>query len=259
MQKIIEIKELNYSYPDGTVALKNINLDLFKGETLGIIGPNGAGKSTFLLHLNGLLRGKGQVKIADLEVNDRNLKRIRSKVGMVFQDPDSQLFMPTVFEDVAFGPMNMDLSKDNVEKAVIEALTKVDMLKSIKRLSHHLSFGEKKRISIATVLSMSPEILVLDEPSSNLDPKHRRDLINLLKELKVTQIVATHDMDMVMDICTRTVLIDKGTIVADGKVMDILSDKDLLESHDLELPFSLAFSKDKQQKTSSINFSSTKT
>jgi cobalt/nickel transport system ATP-binding protein len=239
MQKIIEIKELNYSYPDGTVALNNINLDLFEGETLGIIGPNGAGKSTFLLHLNGLLRGKGHVKIADLEVNDKNLKKIRSKVGMVFQDPDSQLFMPTVFEDVAFGPMNMGLSKDKVESAVTEALTKVDMLKSIKRLSHHLSFGEKKRISIATVLSMSPEILVLDEPSSNLDPKHRRDLINLLKELDVTQIVATHDMDMVMDICTRIVLIDKGTIVADGKVMDILSDKDLLESHDLELPFSL--------------------
>ena len=247
MQKIIEIKELNYSYPDGTVALKNINLDLFEGETLGIIGPNGAGKSTFLLHLNGLLRGKGQVKVTDLEVNDKNLKKIRSKVGMVFQDPDSQLFMPTVFEDVAFGPMNMGLSKDEVEKAVTEALTKVDMLKSIKRLSHHLSFGEKKRISIATVLSMSPEILVLDEPSSNLDPKHRRDLINLLKELNVTQIVATHDMDMVMDICTRTVLIDKGTIVADGKVMDILSDKDLLESHDLELPFSLAFLKNERQ------------
>jgi cobalt/nickel transport system ATP-binding protein len=249
MQKIIEIKELSYSYPDGTTALKNINLDLFEGETLGIIGPNGAGKSTFLLHLNGLLRGKGQVKVADLEVNDKNLKKIRSKVGMVFQDPDSQLFMPTVFEDVAFGPMNMGLSKDEVENAVTEALTKVDMLKSIKRLSHHLSFGEKKRISIATVLSMSPEILVLDEPSSNLDPKHRRDLINLLKELNVTKIVATHDMDMVMDICTRTVLIDKGTIVADGKVMDILSDKDLLESHDLELPFSLAFLKNKQQKT----------
>jgi cobalt/nickel transport system ATP-binding protein len=247
MQKIIEIKELNYSYPDGTVALRNINLDLFEGETLGIIGPNGAGKSTFLLHLNGLLRGKGQVKVTDLEVNDKNLKKIRSKVGMVFQDPDSQLFMPTVFEDVAFGPMNMGLSKDEVENAVTEALTKVDMLKSIKRLSHHLSFGEKKRISIATVLSMSPEILVLDEPSSNLDPKHRRDLINLLKELNVIQIVATHDMDMVMDICTRTVLIDKGTIVADGKVMDILSDKDLLESHDLELPFSLAFLKNERQ------------
>jgi len=243
MQKIIEIKELSYSYPDGTVALRNINLDLFKGETLGIIGPNGAGKSTFLLHLNGLLRGKGHIKVADLEVNDKNLKKIRSMVGMVFQDPDSQLFMPTVFEDVAFGPMNMGLSKDEVENAVTEALTKVDMLKSIKRLSHHLSFGEKKRISIATVLSMSPEILVLDEPSSNLDPKHRRDLINLLKELNVTQIVATHDLDMVMDICTRTVLIDKGTIVADDKVMDILSDKDLLESHDLELPFSLAFLK----------------
>jgi len=246
MRKIIEIKELSYSYPDGTVALKDINLDVFEGETLGIIGPNGAGKSTFLLHLNGLLRGKSHIKVADLEVNNRNLKKIRSKVGIVFQDPDSQLFMPTVFEDVAFGPMNMGMSKDEVEKAVIEALMKVDMLKAIKRLSHHLSFGEKKRISIATVLSMNPDILVLDEPSSNLDPKHRRDLINLLRELSVTKIVATHDLDMVMDVCTRAVLIDKGTIVADGEVMDILSDNNLLESHDLELPFSLAFLNNKQ-------------
>jgi cobalt/nickel transport system ATP-binding protein len=158
MQKIIEIKELSYSYPDGTTALKNINLDLFEGETLGIIGPNGAGKSTFLLHLNGLLRGKGQVKVADLEVNDKNLKKIRSKVGMVFQDPDSQLFMPTVFEDVAFGPMNMGLSKDEVENAVTEALTKVDMLKSIKRLSHHLSFGEKKRIYRHSIVNESRNI-----------------------------------------------------------------------------------------------------
>jgi cobalt/nickel transport system ATP-binding protein len=240
MRKVIEIKGLNFTYPDGISALRDINLDVFEDETIGLIGPNGAGKSTFLLHLNGLLKGKGHVRILDLDINDKNLKKIRSKVGMVFQDPDSQLFMPTVFEDVAFGPMNMRLSKGEVEKAVTDALEKVDMIGFEKRLSHHLSFGEKKRISIATVLSMNPEILVLDEPSSNLDPKHRRNLINFLKELGITKIIATHDMDLVLDICTRVVLIDKGTIIADGEVTNILNNKDLLEAHDLEVPLSFA-------------------
>jgi cobalt/nickel transport system ATP-binding protein len=240
MRKVIEIKGLNFTYPDGISALRDINLDVFEDETIGLIGPNGAGKSTFLLHLNGLLKGKGHVRILDLDINDKNLKKIRSKVGMVFQDPDSQLFMPTVFDDVAFGPMNMRLSKDDVKKAVTDALEKVDMIGFEKRLSHHLSFGEKKRISIATVLSMNPEILVLDEPSSNLDPKHRRNLINFLKELGITKIIATHDMDLVLDICTRVVLIDKGTIIADGEVTNILNNKDLLEAHDLEVPLSFA-------------------
>lgn len=239
-KKIIEVKELSYSYPDGTPALRDVNLEVYKGETLGIIGPNGAGKSTFLLHLNGIFRGNGHVKILDMDVNDKNLKRIRNKVGIVFQDPDNQLFMPTVFEDVAFGPLNMNMSKDEVEKAVINALQKVDMLNAIKRISHHLSFGEKKRISIATVLSMNPDILVLDEPSSNLDPRHRRDLINFLKSLEITKIIATHDLDMVLDLCSRVILLDEGTVIADGEVMEILSNKELLESHDLEIPISLS-------------------
>lgn len=237
--RVIEIKNLVYTYPDGTDALHGITLEVFEGENLGIIGPNGAGKSTFLLHLNGILRGKGYIRILDLDVNDGNLKKIRSKVGMVFQDPDIQLFMPTVFEDVAFGPLNMGLTKGEVQKAVAEALQKVDMLDSIKRISHHLSYGEKRRISIATVLSMNPEILVLDEPSSNLDPKHRRDLINLLKGLDITKIIATHDLDMVLGICTRVALIDKGTVIADGDVLDILSNRDLMEAHNLEVPYPL--------------------
>ncbi len=239
-KKIIEIKKLSYSYPDGTLALKDVNLEVYEGETLGIIGPNGAGKSTFLLHLNGIFRGNGHVKVLNMEVNDKNLKKIRSKVGIVFQDPDNQLFMPTVFEDVAFGPLNMDMSKDEVEKAVINALKKVDMLDAIRRISHHLSFGEKKRISIATVLSMNPDILVLDEPSSNLDPRHRRDLINFLKSLEITKIIATHDLDMVLDLCSRVILLDEGTVIADGEVMEILNNKELLESHDLEIPLSLS-------------------
>lgn len=239
-KKIIEVKKLSYSYPDGTPALKDVSLEVYEGETLGIIGPNGAGKSTFLLHLNGIFRGNGHIKILDMDVNDKNLKRIRSKVGIVFQDPDNQLFMPTVFEDVAFGPLNMDISKDEVEKAVINALQKVDMLDAIRRTSHHLSFGEKKRISIATVLSMNPDILVLDEPSSNLDPRHRRDLINFLKSLEITKIIATHDLDMVLDLCSRVILLDEGTVIADGEVTEILNNKELLGSHDLEIPLSLS-------------------
>jgi len=240
MKKVIEIKGLSYSYPDGVIALKNVNLDVFEDETIGLIGPNGAGKSTLLLHLNGILKGKGQIRILDLDVNEKNLKTIRSNVGMVFQDPDNQLFMPTIFEDVAFGPLNMGMSKTEVENAVRNALTKVDMLGSEKRLSHHLSFGEKKRISMATILSMNPEIIALDEPSSNLDPKHRRDLINFLKILKITKIIATHDLDMVLDICTKVVLIDKGMIIADGDTVTILNNKELLENHNLEVPLSIS-------------------
>ncbi len=239
-KKIIEVKNLSYSYPDGTHALKDISLEVFEGETLGIIGPNGAGKSTFLLHLNGILKGKGYIKVLDMDFNDKNLKSIRSKVGIVFQDPDNQLFMPTVFEDVAYGPLNMDMTKVEVEEAVINALKKVDMLYAMKRISHHLSFGEKKRVSISTVLSMNPEVLVLDEPSSNLDPKHRRELINLLKSLEITKIIATHDLDMVLDLCSRVILFNKGTIVADGETIKILNDKELLESNDLEIPLSLS-------------------
>src|SRR3989338_3196872 len=168
-EKVVEIKNLNYSYPDKADVLWDINLDLFKGESLGVIGPNGAGKSTLLLHINGILRGKGDMKVLGLEMNDKNLRQIRSKVGLVFQEPDNQLFMPTVFEDVSFGPINMGLTKEEVKASVTKALKEVDMLDAINRVSHHLSFGEKKRVSIATVLSMQPEILALDEPSSNLD------------------------------------------------------------------------------------------
>lgn len=234
-KKVIEIKNLNYTYPDGTEALKSINLDIFAGESLGIIGPNGAGKSTLLLHLNGILKDKGQIKILGLEISEQNLPLIRSKVGLVFQDPDNQLFMPTVFDDVSFGPLNMGLAKQEVISYVQSALKEVDMLDSIKRTSHHLSFGEKKRISLATVLSMHPEILVLDEPSSNLDPKHRRQFINLLKKLNITKIIATHDLDLIAETCLRVALLDKGKIVAVGNTIDILMNKNLLETHSLEM------------------------
>ena len=239
-EKAIEIKGLKYSYPDGVPALRSVDLDIYEGESIGVIGPNGAGKSTLLMHLNGILRGEGTVKVFGLEMKDENLKKIRSKVGLVFQDPEAQLFMPTVFDDVAFGPINMEMRKEKVKEQVDKALAEVDMSGSEKRAAHHMSFGEKKRVSIATVLSMEPRILVFDEPTSNLDPKHRRGLINLLKRLKPTKIVATHDLDMVAEVCSRVILLDRGEIAASGQTLEILKDKKLLEAHSLELPPSIS-------------------
>lgn len=222
-KKTVEIKNLNYSYPDGTEALRDINLDIFEGESVGVIGPNGAGKTTLLFHLNGILKGSGKVRVLDFEMNGRNLAQIRSKVGLVFQDPENQLFMPTVFDDVSFGPINMMWPRAKVETSVNQALREVDMLDSIKRPSHHLSFGEKKRVSIATVLSMQPEILVLDEPTSNLDPKGRKSLIGFLKSIDKTKIIASHDLEMISEICSRYVFMDKGTIVKSASTPESLA------------------------------------
>lgn len=238
-EKIIEIIDLNYSYPDGVAALRGVSLEIHEGESIGIIGPNGAGKSTLLLHLNGILRGEGTLKVFGLEMEDKNLREIRRRVGLVFQDPENQLFMPTVFDDVAFGPINMEMPKEKVKTQVAKALEEVDMSDSDKRAAHHMSFGEKKRISIATILSMEPRILVFDEPTSNLDPKHRRALMRLLKRLRHTKVIATHDLDMVLEICSRVILLDKGEIVAAGNTEDVLKDRILLEAHSLELPPSL--------------------
>lgn len=239
-KQAIKIRELNFSYPDGTPALANINLDIFQGESIGIIGPNGAGKSTLLLHLNGILRGEGSIEVLSLNMEDKNLPQIRNKVGLVFQDPDNQLFMPTVFDDVAFGPINMKLSRAEVQKSVSSALEKVEMLHATDRSSHHLSFGEKKKISIATVLSMKPEIIALDEPTANLDPKARGDLIEFLKTVQKTKIIASHDLEMIYELCSRILILDKGSIAAIGPTKEILSDPHLLMEHHLMTPFSLA-------------------
>jgi cobalt/nickel transport system ATP-binding protein len=228
---VIEIRNLHYSYPDGTKALSGIDLEVFEGESLGIIGSNGSGKSTLLLHLNGILRGTSPVKVLGLDITDKNLPLIRSRVGLIFQDPENQLFMPTVFDDVGFGPMNMGLKKEKVEDAVNRALEEVDMLPFLKRSPHHLSVGEKKRVAIATVLSMEPEILVLDEPSSNLDPRHRRSLIGLLKKLPLTKVIATHDLGLVAEICSRIALMDEGRMVIVGDAPRILGDRTLLEEY----------------------------
>ncbi len=241
MSKAIRVRNLEYVYPDGTKALKGIDLDILKGESVGLIGPNGAGKSTLLLHLNGILKGQqGSVEVLGMKIEEKNLIKVRQKVAIVFQEPDDQLFMPTVFDDVAFGPINADYPEEKVRTKVKEALKGIRMEGYEKRCSHHLSFGEKKRISLATVLSMQPEILILDEPTSNLDPRARRHLIELLKNLSLTKIVASHDLELILEICQRVILLDEGKIVANGDARGILSNKSLMESHGLELPLSLA-------------------
>lgn len=226
--KIVEISNLDFAYPNGKEALTGIGLGVKKGESVGIIGPNGSGKSTLLLHLNGILRGSGEIKIFGLEPEGGNLKEIRKRVGIVFQDPDDQLFSPTVFDDVAFGPTNLGFKESEVEKKVEGALDKVGLRKLMNESPQHLSFGEKKRISVATVLSMEPELLVLDEPTSNLDPRSRTEILDLLKRLKGTKIVATHDIPAVKELSSRVVILYEGKIVADGKTAKVLEDKSLL-------------------------------
>lgn len=231
----VDIQNLSFHYPDGHAALNGIDLCIQPGEKIALVGPNGAGKSTLLLHFNGILTGKGQVKICGLPPTRENLPRIRALVGLVFQSPDDQLFSPTVFDDVAFGPIYQGLSEKEVRERVDRALEAVHMTEYIRRTSHHLSTGEKKRIAIATVLSMKPEILVLDEPTAGLDPRARRALINLLAELPLTMVVATHDLAMVRDLLPRTVIVDHGKVAADGVSSQILRDEPLLVAHGLEL------------------------
>jgi cobalt/nickel transport system ATP-binding protein len=236
---VIKVSNLNYAYPDGKQALKNVSMEIEEGECVGIIGPNGAGKSTLLLNLNGILRGKGLIEVCGLEMNDANVAEIRKKVGLVFQNPDHQLFMPTVFEDVAFGPMNLNYSKEEINWMVEKALREVDGFDFVQRASFHLSVGEKKRVSIATVLSMKPSVIAFDEPSGNLDPKHRRELIGFLKKSELTRVITSHDLDFVLEVCSRVILLDRGEIAAAGSSLEILGDQKLLETHDLEIPYSL--------------------
>jgi cobalt/nickel transport system ATP-binding protein len=230
------VDNLSFSYPDGHIALRNVSMQIQRGEKVALVGPNGAGKSTLMLHLNGILNAQGQVRVAGLPVTKTNLPVIRGKVGLVFQYPDDQLFSPTVFEDVAFGPLHMGLPEDEVRERVARALEQVGMSDYADRLSYHLSVGEKKRAAIATVLSMDPEILVLDEPSAGLDPRARRALITQLRILPVTMLVSTHDMPMVNELFSRMVIMDEGQIVADGPTHQLMQNTTLLEAHGLERP-----------------------
>lgn len=230
------VENLSFSYPDGRAALRDVSLQISDCEKVALVGPNGAGKSTLMLHLNGILGGEGQVEVGGMPVTKSNLPVIRAKVGLVFQNPDDQLFSPTVFEDVAFGPLHMGLPKDEVQDRVARALEQVGMSDYVDRLSHHLSEGEKKRVAIATVLSMDPEILILDEPSAGLDPRARRALINQLRELPITMLVSTHDMRLANELFPRMVIMDEGRIVADGPTHALMDDTELLEAHGLEGP-----------------------
>lgn len=233
MHHTVEVDDLHFRYPDGREALRGVTLHIPPNTKMALVGPNGAGKSTLMLHLNGILQGQGSVVVAGMEVKEANLPLVRAAVGMVFQNPDDQLFSLSVFDDVAFGPLHMGLRESEVRQRVSDALKAVGMEPFIQRSSHHLSVGEKKRIAIATVLSMEPEILVLDEPSAGLDPRARRLLINLLKQLQMTMLISTHDLAMVAELGDQTAVMDNGQVVACGDTAAILADQALLERHGL--------------------------
>lgn len=237
---IVEVKDLHYTYPDGTAVLYGVSFRITHGETVAIVGANGAGKSTLLLHLNGCLTPRaGTVRIGDFPLTKKTIQYVRRTVGMVFQDPDDQLFMPVVHDDVAFGPLNQGLPLEDVEARVADALAIVGASHLKDRPPYRLSGGEKRAVSIATVLSMSPSILVMDEPTANLDPKARRRLIELLKTFTHTVIVATHDLDMVLDLCSRTIALKDGRVMADGPSLELLRDDALLDACSLEKPLCL--------------------
>ncbi len=249
MTPAVEVERLTFAYPDGRQVLFGIDLRVEPGERVAVLGPNGAGKTTLVLHLNGLLGdgtggyGTGTVAVGGLPVAGRDLLEVRRAVGMVFQDPDDQLFMPTVGDDVAFGPTNLGLAREEVAARVRRALEQVGLPDVADRPPHHLSFGQRRRVAVATVLAMEPSVLVLDEPTSNLDPASRRELLDVLTGLTdrdgrpVTTIVVTHDLPYALQLCPRSVLLDDGRVVADGPTRDLLADADLMRGHRLELPY----------------------
>ena len=227
--KVIDISHLSYHYPDGTPALRDIHLEVYQHESVAILGPNGAGKSTLLYHLNGTLMGDGKVIILGIPVDGKNLKEIRKRVGLVFQSPEDQLFCPTVFDDVAFGPLNMGLGEEDVRRRVTKALETMGLKGFEGRSAHHLSEGEKKRVALATVLSMDSEILALDEPTDNLDPVGSRLLIERIQSIPQTKIIVTHHLSVAVDLCERAVLLDEGRKIEDLSMRDLLRERTLLE------------------------------
>ena len=237
---IVEIKGLSHVYPDGTEAVRDVSLRITHGESVAIVGANGAGKSTLLHHLNGYLAPtSGIVRIGDYPLTSDTMREVRRTVGMIFQDPDDQLFMPTIYDDVAFGPFNLGLPRDEVERRVREALERLGIIHLKDKPPFKLSAGEKRRAAIATVLSMTPDILVLDEPTTGLDPLGRRQIIAILKEFTHTKIIATHDLDLVLDLCPRTIVLNNGQVRSDGLTLEIFRDDELLAECHLERPLSM--------------------
>nr|WP_199433408.1 ABC transporter ATP-binding protein [Qaidamihabitans albus] len=238
MNPALLVKDLEYAYPDGHRALAGIDLRVEPGERIAVLGPNGAGKTTLTLHLVGVLGGGGgRVEVSGLPVDQRNLREVRRRVGVVFQDPDDQLFMPTVAEDVAFGPRNFGVPEPELRPRVRAALDAVGMAAHAERSPMHLSAGQRRRVALATVLACDPEILVLDEPSSNLEPVARRELAEVLLSLDRTMLMVSHDLPYALQLCPRSVLVDGGRIVADGPTRELLADSALLAAHRLELPW----------------------
>jgi|TARA_B100000029_G_scaffold156537_1_gene151776 cobalt/nickel transport system ATP-binding protein len=242
MNNYLKINNLSYSYPDGHKALSSVSFSIDQGESISILGPNGAGKTTLILHLNGIL-GKlsGEIEVSGLKYIPDNIDKIRKTVGVVFQDPDDQLFMPTVIEDVMFGPKNFGFTQKEAEENSLEALKMVGMEKFEDRAPHHLSFGQKRKVAIATVLASKPKLLVLDEPASNLDPTSRKDLIDILKSLNISLILVTHDLPMALEICERSLVLNEGEIKKDDLTINILKDEKFMKKNRLELPYGFAF------------------
>jgi cobalt/nickel transport system ATP-binding protein len=237
---VIDVVGLSFTYPDGTRALDGVDLHVHRGERVALLGPNGAGKTSLVLHLNGIFPAQqGTVAVSGLPVAPSSLLEVRRRVGLVFQDPDDQLFMPTVARDVAFGPQNLGLDDDEVMHRVVEALAAVEVSDLADRHPNHLSFGQRRRVAIAGVLAMHPEIVVLDEPTSNLDPTTRRELAALLLRLDITLLVVTHDLPFALEVCERAVVLDRGRVVADGPTRALLADIELMRRHRLELPFGM--------------------
>ncbi len=232
----IQAQDLSYNYPDGTPALKHISLTVAEGEKIAVIGPNGSGKSTLMTMFNGVRLGEGSLEIFGNPISKKNLSTIKRLVGLIFQNPDDQLFCPTIFEDVAFGPLNLGLSPKDVKYRVQQALANVGLSGYENRSSFHLSFGERKLASIATVLSMQPHLIAMDEPTANLDLAHRRKIIQWIQQNQKTTVLTTHDLDMVLETCQRVIILNQGQVVAEGETNNVLQDKHLLESNSLELP-----------------------
>lgn len=239
MTDMIAFRNVSFSYDNGRPVVEDLSFSIRKGETVGLIGANGAGKSTIMRLLLGLVTGQGEITVDGLPLNKQNLPAIRQKIGFVLQDSDNQMFMPTVYEDMVFGPRNYGLSKEETERRVDGVLQSLGLQDLKHRYNHKISGGEKRMAAIATILAMEPEAILMDEPSTALDPVNRRTVINTIKRLPQTKLIASHDLDMILDTCQRVILLSHGSIVADGDAETILRDRELLEANRMELPFCL--------------------
>jgi len=254
LDPVVEIRDLNFTYSSGKLALSGINLTIARGECVGLVGPNGAGKSTLLLHLNGVLRGQGEVRVLGLRLTGHNLKEIRRRVGLVFQDPRQQLFLPSIEEDIAFGPLNDGMPNEEARRRVAHIMERFGLKEIATSSPLHLSPGEQKKAALASVLVMEPDLLAFDEPSAGLDPASRRDFIERVRALPQAKVIATHDMDMAYELCSRVAIMDHGCVFADGPRAEILGDELLLKAHRLEPPLSMLLDKKNERNKTLVDW-----